>query len=67
MPTELNNLEGRTFLLGVGAQKAGTSWLYRYLKSHPEIFMSPIKEMHFFGTRYKAKGWPTSDFRVPGL
>jgi hypothetical protein len=25
--------------------------------------MSPIKEMHFFGTRYKAKGWPTSAFR----
>ncbi len=60
---ELNNLTGKTFLLGVGAQKAGTSWLYRYLVSHPEIFVSPIKEMHFFGTRENPKGWPTIAFR----
>ena len=32
----------------VGAQKAGTTTLYFHLKSHPEIFMSPVKEPHFF-------------------
>jgi hypothetical protein len=32
----------------VGAPKCGTSALYEYLKGHPEIFMSPIKELHFF-------------------
>jgi hypothetical protein len=32
----------------IGTMKAGTSSLYHYLKQHPEIFMSPIKEPHFF-------------------
>ncbi len=32
----------------IGAQKAGTTALYHYLNQHPEIFMSPIKEPHFF-------------------
>lgn len=34
----------KTFLLGVGAQKAGTTWLYQYLRSHPECAMGLIKE-----------------------
>ena len=33
----------------IGAAKSGTSALYYYLNQHPEIFMSPIKEPHFFG------------------
>lgn len=33
----------------IGAAKSGTSALYRYLRQHPEIFMSPVKEPHFFG------------------
>lgn len=32
----------------VGAPKCGTTALYSYLKEHPEIFMSPIKEPQFF-------------------
>lgn len=32
----------------VGAQKAGTTTLYHYLKQHPEIYMSPIKEPMYF-------------------
>ena len=35
------------FLL-IGAAKAGTSSLYGYLKQHPQIYMSPIKEPRFF-------------------
>lgn len=30
----------------IGAQKAGTTWLYTNLQYHPEIWM-PIKEMHY--------------------
>lgn len=33
----------------VGAAKAGTTSIYHYLKAHPEIYMSPIKEPNFFG------------------
>jgi len=33
--------------IGIGAQKAGTTWLHRNLTVHPEIFM-PRKEVHYF-------------------
>jgi hypothetical protein len=32
----------------VGAAKAGTTALYRYLDEHPDIYMSRMKEPHFF-------------------
>src|SRR5256885_13616443 len=34
--------------LCVGAQKAGTSWLYRQLERHPDFWMPPVKELHYF-------------------
>jgi hypothetical protein len=34
--------------LGIGAQKAGTTWLSRNLQAHPEIWMPSIKEVHYF-------------------
>jgi len=32
----------------IGAPKAGTTSLYNFLAQHPEIYMSPVKEPHFF-------------------
>jgi hypothetical protein len=32
----------------IGAGKSGTTSLYHYLKQHPQIFMSPVKEPKFF-------------------
>lgn len=34
--------------LCIGAQKAGTSWLNNVLREHPQIFMPPVNELHFF-------------------
>lgn len=34
----------------VGSAKSGTTSIYNYLKQHPDIFMSPIKETHHFST-----------------
>ena len=34
--------------LVIGAAKSGTTSLYHYLKQHPEIYMSPVKEPYFF-------------------
>lgn len=34
--------------LCIGAQKAGTSWLNNVLLEHPNVFMPPINELHFF-------------------
>lgn len=32
----------------IGAQKSGTTTLYAAMRSHPQIFMPPIKELEFF-------------------
>lgn len=37
--------------IGVGVQRAGTSWLYECLKEHNEIFL-PQKEVHFFNKKF---------------
>ncbi|MEL6685731.1 MAG: sulfotransferase [Pseudomonadota bacterium] len=34
----------------VGATKAGTTWLYRYLHDHPECAMPAVKEAHYWDT-----------------
>lgn len=34
----------------VGAPKCGTTAMYTYLRQHPEVFMSRLKEPHFFGS-----------------
>src|SRR5574342_1090135 len=34
--------------LGIGAQRAGTTWLAANLRRHPGIWMPPIKELHHF-------------------
>ena len=37
----------------VGAAKAGTTSLYHYLGQHPEIYMSPVKEPHYFCVEFR--------------
>lgn len=39
-----------TLLICVGATKAGTSWVYRYLHDHEECFARLVKECHYFST-----------------
>ena len=36
----------KSFILGLGAQKAGTTWFYEYLKSDPKSAMGTLKEYH---------------------
>lgn len=35
-------------LFCIGAQKAGTSWLYEYLGRSPNCHLTPFKELHYF-------------------
>jgi hypothetical protein len=37
-------------LFVIGVNKAGTSWLYYLLGRHPDVYMSEVKELYFFGT-----------------
>ena len=38
-------------VLVIGAQRAGTSSIYRYLGTHPDVFASLRKEVEYFSTR----------------
>jgi Sulfotransferase domain len=47
----------------VGAPKAGTTSLYEFLRSHPDVFMPDLKEPHFFGSDHRRlhhapRTWP---------
>ncbi len=33
---------------GIGAQKAGTTWLHAYLAAHPQVTTGPLKEYHYY-------------------
>lgn len=35
----------------IGASRSGTTSTYHYLKSHPEIYMSPVKEPRYYAYR----------------
>src|ERR1044071_6899469 len=39
----------------VGTGKAGTTSLYHYLRQHPQIYMSPVKEPCFFASEIRAE------------
>jgi hypothetical protein len=41
--------------LCIGAQKAGTGWLYEQLRSHPDFWMPPLKELHYFDRHDRPK------------
>ena len=34
--------------LGIGAHRCGTTWLYEHLGKHPDCWLPPIKELHYF-------------------
>jgi hypothetical protein len=51
----------------IGAQKAGTTWLWEMLKNHPGTSLPTEKEIHFFGSselyKYKGLDWYFEHFR----
>jgi hypothetical protein len=46
----------RTLVFGIGAQKSATSWLDKYLRSHPEVCLPVRKEQHYWSTRRPPAG-----------
>jgi len=38
--------------LGIGAQKAGTSWLHSVLSAQPGVWLPPLKEIHYFDRKF---------------
>ena len=49
-----HELDGKTFLVCVGAMKCATSWIHDYLGTLDGVAVSPLKELHFFNTKFPA-------------
>jgi SAM-dependent methyltransferase len=55
--TSLNRRAGFPDVLCIGAQRAGTTWLWQNLRSHPGVWAPPVKEVHFFDNSQDADRW----------
>ncbi len=52
----------------VGAGKSGTTSLYHYLRQHPQIYMSPVKEPCYFASEIRVENYDSTLYRhIPGL
>ncbi len=50
--------------IGIGVQKAASTWIYRVLEDHPEVVVSQPKELDFFSYNYeKGVEWYESFFK----
>lgn len=52
--------------LGIGAQKAGTTWLYENLCRHPDLYLPEPKELHYFDWGFHRSLRHYSDSFKPG-
>ena len=69
-----NNPMGPDFMV-IGAQRSGSTWLHRVLSQHPELWLTPVKELHYFdkpqirvgalnrGERQRARFWDRKRFQ----
>ena len=50
--------------VGIGGQRAGTTWVYQCLREHPQICVSDVKELHFFDTYFdRGVAWYEQQFQ----
>ena len=59
----MRNNNSLPHFLGIGAQKVGTTWLWANLREHPEVWMPPFKEIHYFSRSpaYASPNWLASE------
>lgn len=59
--------KGVSILYGIGAQKAGTTWLSQYLARHPDVHASSTKELHYFDALHAPNERTHLDGRLEAL
>lgn len=51
--------------LYVGPDKAGSSWLHEMLLKHPEVYLTPAKDLYYFDRYYdRGRAWYSTQFRA---
>ena len=49
------SLKNTPEFIGIGGHRCGSTWLGKHLKAHPNIYMPPTKELHFFSRKWSLK------------
>jgi hypothetical protein len=66
-PHDIHQLSVKVDFLCIGAQKAGTTWLYEMLRKIPQVGLPDMKEVHFWDwNRRKGLGWYSRQFPTKG-
>lgn len=53
--------------IGVGGQKCASTWISECLRYHPDVYMSDVKEIHYFNKNYdRGMDWYLSHFEGAG-
>jgi hypothetical protein len=53
--------------LFLGPDKAGSSWLHEALSRHPDVFLSPAKDLYYFDRYYqRGRDWYARQFKDAG-
>jgi hypothetical protein len=50
------SFEEAILLIGLGAPRTGTKWMYEYFQSHPGVLTSPLRLLHFFNEKHDEQG-----------
>lgn len=48
--------ENKKFVIGIGSQRAGSTLLHKLLDECTDVFMHPVKELHYYDTIYDVRG-----------
>ena len=57
--------QGLPDFLGIGVQKGGTTTLQRLLEQHPQVYLPPCKELHYFSLHYgQGEAWYQQQFEA---
>ena len=65
MPIALENFPK---LFHLGTQRAGSSYLFNLLRSHPNVSLSPSQEIHFYTKNFnRGEDWYLKNFHKDGI
>jgi hypothetical protein len=68
LPADMHQLTLKVTFMCIGAQKAGTTWLYEMLDSIDGVGLAKDKEVHFWDwNRRKGLGWYSQQFPSNGI
>src|SRR5688500_2769443 len=54
-------------VIGIGSGRCGTSYLFGLLSGHPDFYVTPLKEVNYFGINqapFTRRGWTIDDYRL---